>query len=138
MAKFKVGDRVRMLKCNDHEDQSHCEHGTIGDVWTIKSVGEGDYPYKMANGGDAGWSDEELELVTTATRRASNMNIVTLAKLNPAQRKLYKAGLVGEDGNLTEDGKSLVLEHFAAKPDIQKYLLEAAKNIKCVDKKEDC
>lgn len=57
----------------------------------------------------------------------NNMNILVFSRLNKEQRQLAKAGIIGEDGNLTSDGQRVVMEQLAASEDVQKSLIALAK-----------
>lgn len=65
MSKFKVGDRVRTVKCTCTYAPD-CEHrDLVGKVFTItKDDGSDQWQYSLNDSNAFGWDDEELELVT--------------------------------------------------------------------------
>lgn len=61
--------------------------------------------------------------------------LLSTLRLNKDQRQLAKVGVYDENGNLTEDGKELLLNHLASKHEVD--LVELTKDLaKCKDKED--
>ena len=58
--KFKVGDRVKVVKVNGGETR---HQQCLGGIFTIEAIDEmSGYPYMLEEYNQCGWCDEELEL----------------------------------------------------------------------------
>lgn len=79
--------------------------------------------------------DKNPVLKITITRRPTMANkLLAALKLNKTQRKLVKAGVYDSNGNLTEDGKELVLNYLAGENEAK--LVDLTKDLVSKSKKE--
>jgi hypothetical protein len=81
--------------------------------------------------------DHRIYVRNLIKRRPTMANkLLSTLRLNKDQRQLAKVGVYDENGNLTEDGKELLLNHLAAAN--EKELVELTKDLaKCKDKEDD-
>jgi hypothetical protein len=102
--KFKIGDKVRIVKCI-WATNPRKEFG-IGEVHTITRVNDWcSYPYVLDSYGDWSWRDEELELVkedkivittdgktTTATLYRDKDKVIAIARCSPEDEFDFMTG----------------------------------------------
>lgn len=82
------------------------------------------------------WSQFELYTTNLIWENMNMANkLMALIKLNKNQRKLQKVGIYDENGNLTEDGKEVVMNLWAR--DNEDKLVELTRDWKTDDKKSD-
>lgn len=80
--------------------------------------------------------DHRIYVRNLIKRRPTMANkLLSTLRLNKDQRQLAKVGVYDENGNLTEDGKELLLNHLASKHEVD--LVELTKDLaKCKDKED--
>lgn len=135
MGKYNVGDEVMIVAGN-----RGCHPGYIDTKQTINyvSIAGNTYYLKDISSSVGLWSENELELIrpNNKCKETTKMNIVTYAKLNKDQRVLYKVGVIDNGGNLTQDGREILLDMLASDKEIQAKLVVLAKDFK-KEQKED-
>ncbi len=117
MSKFKVGDRVRLVKTSKYynEPTSQGDH-TEGTVTKVKNPNDGFPTYvEWDNGDDNVYHDEDLKLTDKSelTIKEIAMNIFKELKaitLSKTDRLMLKYGITDDCGNLTDEGKDVLLQ----------------------------
>lgn len=91
--KYKVGDRVRILSAPGGLDN-------VGDIFTIKYIDDGMYPYKSENGG---YDEDEIELVESAPAESEPSK----PECAHITKTIWSDGVeIDHEGNITINGET--------------------------------